>query len=392
MKKPIIFLMVFLLQFCFFTNLSGNNYASASKKDSRFENNENLDITSKSGLLLECSTGIVVYEKNADEKLPIASMTKIATLALVFDAIDKGIIKENDMVVVSETAADVGGSSAFLDARSKYKLSDLLMSVIIASANDSSVALAEHVAGSEEGFVSKLNKMTEELGLKNTHFENCTGLPSKNHYSTARDIVAFYKKICNHNLYKKYSKVWMTDFIHPSGRKTGLVNTNRLIKTYDGIEGGKTGYTDSARFCLTASAKRGNIRFIGVIIGANDSKTRFAEMSKLFNYGFANYNCKQVVNKEVPVSVEKVKYSKQNLEVYPENDVNKFINKGESANFSTSYEINSLKAPIKKGDVVGKIYVLNENNLVVDEVNLLAGSDIHEMEFSERLKSIVTNW
>lgn len=392
MKKPIIFLMVFLLQFCVFTNLSGNNYASASKKDSSFENNENLDITSKSGLLLEYSTGSVVYEKNADEKLPIASMTKIATLALVFDAIDKGIIKENDMVVVSETAADVGGSSAFLDACSKYKLSDLLMSVIIASANDSSVALAEHVAGSEEGFVSKLNKMTEELGLKNTHFENCTGLPSKNHYSTARDIVAFYKKICNHNLYKKYSKVWMTDFIHPSGRKTGLVNTNRLIKTYDGIEGGKTGYTDSARFCLTASAKRGNIRFIGVIIGANDSKTRFAEMSKLFNYGFANYNCKQVVNKEVPVSVEKVKYSKQNLEVYPENDVNKFINKGESANFSTSYEINSLKAPIKKGDVVGKIYVLNENNLVVDEVNLLAGSDIHEMEFSERLKSIVTNW
>ena len=197
MKKPIIFLMVFLLQFCVFTNLSGNNYASASKKDSSFENNENLDITSKSGLLLEYSTGSVVYEKNADEKLPIASMTKIATLALVFDAIDKGIIKENDMVVVSETAADVGGSSAFLDACSKYKLSDLLMSVIIASANDSSVALAEHVAGSEEGFVSKLNKMTEELGLKNTHFENCTGLPSKNHYSTARDIVAFYKKICN---------------------------------------------------------------------------------------------------------------------------------------------------------------------------------------------------
>ena len=166
-------------------------------------------ITSKSALLVDYQTGTVVFEKNADEQLPIASMTKLATLAIVFDAIDKGIVKLSDDVVVSQNSASVGGSSAFLDAGASYKLSELVKSVIIASANDSSVALAEHVAGTEDVFVSKMNKLASSLGLENTHFENCTGLPSENHYSSARDMSVIYKTISNNQLYRKYSKLWM---------------------------------------------------------------------------------------------------------------------------------------------------------------------------------------
>lgn len=350
------------------------------------------DISAKSGLLIEYNSGNVIYEKNASERLPIASMTKLATLAVVFDYLDKGVIKENDITRVSETAAAVGGSSAFLDSGSSYKVSDLIKSVIIASANDSSVALAECVAGTEEVFVSKMNKFAKALNLQNTNFENCTGLPSSNHYSSASDIAIIYKSMCNHEIYKKYSKVWMDDFIHPSGRKTGLVNTNRLVKTYDGIEGGKTGYTDSAKFCLTASAKRGDTRLIGVVIGASDSKTRFAEMSKMFNFGFANYQNKMLVNHELPITICKLKNAKEQVEVYPERDSIKFLNKSEEFEFSTDYQINEIKAPLKAGDVVGKLFVFDKNNMVIDEIDLIINQDVDTIGFKESLKKLVESW
>ena len=198
MKKSIICLFVILFQMCFiffFYIHSNLSYATSAQ--------EFPDISAKSGLLIEYNSGNVIYEKNASERLPIASMTKLATLAVVFDYLDKGVIKENDITRVSETAAAVGGSSAFLDSGSSYKVSDLIKSVIIASANDSSVALAECVAGTEEVFVSKMNKFAKALNLQNTNFENCTGLPSSNHYSSASDIAMIYKSMCNNEIYKK---------------------------------------------------------------------------------------------------------------------------------------------------------------------------------------------
>ena len=224
--------LLFLLCFALFVMPVGTNFCFASTE------NVDLQISSKSAILVDFDSETVVYEKNSNERLPIASMTKIASMAVIFDYIGKGIIKETDIVSISENAAHIGGSSAFLDAHSKYSVEDLIKTIIIASANDSTVALAEFVAGSEETFVSKMNKFVSSLGLIDTHFENSTGLPCDNHYSTAKDMVKIYKTMCDNTLYKKYSKIWMSDFVHPSGRKTGLVNTNRLIKNFDGVDGG----------------------------------------------------------------------------------------------------------------------------------------------------------
>ena len=382
-SKIMIFLLIFTLFFTF--------GMSASKKSFAVKNDE-VNITSKSALLMDYNSETIIYEKNSSEKLPIASMTKLASLSIILDYISKGIIKENDLVTVSEFAASVGGSSAFLDAGSKYKVGDLIKTVVIASANDSTVALAEFIAGSEEGFVLKMNKFASSLGLKNTNFVNSTGLPADNHYSTASDMVKIYKTVCGNEIYRKYAKIWMDDFIHPSGRKTELVNTNRLVKTFDGIEGGKTGYTDKAKFCLTASASRGDTRLVGVVIGANDSKTRFAEMSKLFNYGFANFENKVLVNSEVPVTIAKFKNAKNQITLYPEKDINRFISKNEEFVFSTDFQINEMKAPIEKGAVVGKLFVFDKNNMVIDEVNVIAGESAKEVGFKESFSKVINKW
>ena len=273
-----------------------------------------------------------------------------------------------------------------------YKVSDLIKTVIIASANDSCVALAEHVAGSEDIFVSRMNKLAKSLGLKNTNFVNATGLPDKDHYSSAMDMSKIYRTVCNNSIYKKYSKIWMEDFIHPSGRKTGLVNTNRLIKTYDGIEGGKTGYTDAAKFCLTASASRGSTRLIAVVIGANDSKTRFAEVSSLFNYGFANFESKLVVNCQVPVTNVAVNKSKSRIDVFPARDGVIFTSKMSEETYTTDYKLNQIEAPIKKGQVVGKMFIFDKNNMVVDEIELISGADVFELKFKDRFFGIVSKW
>lgn len=384
MKKTICFILfVFVLSF---------GLVFPMPVATAFAENAMPEITSKSAYLVDYQTGTVVFEKNADERLPVASMTKLASLSVVFDYLSKGIIKENDLVTVTETAAAVGGSSAFLDAGSRYKVCDLIKTVVIASANDSTVALAEFVAGSEETFVSKMNKLAKSLGLENTNFVNSTGLPAENHYSSAKDMIEIYKTVCNNPLYRKYSKIWMEDFVHPSGRKTGLVNTNRLVKTFDGIEGGKTGYTDKAKFCLTASASRGNTRLVGVVIGATDSKTRFAEMSKLFSFGFANFETKVIVNGDVPISVASAKNGKNNATVYPEKSIVKFMPKSENLELSTDYEVYEIKAPLAKGEVVGKMFVFDKNNMVVDEVNLVTDADIREVGFKERLEKIVGLW
>ncbi len=391
MKKTIICLLFVIMQIfmCLPNTLKMNDANAYSKKENDFAE---MKISAKSGYLIDYNSGKVLFEKNSDEKLPIASMTKLATLWVIFDSIEKGIIKENDYVSVSENAAGVGGSSAFLDAGSKYKVSDLIKSVIIASANDSSVALAEYVAGSEELFVSKMNKFANSLNLKNINFKNCTGLPISEHYSSAKDISAIYQQVCNNEIYKRYSKMWMDDFHHPSGRKTGLVNTNRLVKTYEGIEGGKTGYTDAAKFCLTASAKRGNLRLVGVVIGATDSKTRFAEMTKLFNYGFSNFDNKLIANKDVPVAIVPVLKTEQKIEVYPKQDISILVEKSENKSFSTDFKLNEIKAPLKANDVVGKLFVFDENNMVVEEVDLIVKKQIEEISFKERLKKLVQVW
>ena len=378
--------LIFLLIFAFLL------FPTSNINHETFAISDELKISSKAAILVDFDSGELLFEKNSNERLPIASMTKLASLSIVLSYIEKGIIKENDLVVVSENAANTGGSSAFLDAGSKYKVADLIKTVVIASANDSTVALAEFVAGSEDLFVSKMNKLCFDLGLQNTHFENSTGLPADNHYSSASDMVKIYKTVCDNSLYKEYSKIWMSDFVHPSGRKTGLVNTNKLIKTFDGIDGGKTGFTNKARFCLTASATRGQTRLVGVVIGSNDSKTRFAEMSSLFNYGFSNFENKLLINKEVPVTIHNFKNSKNSIALFPEENVNKLFKKNEDFTHSTGFEVYELKAPIAQGDIVGKMFVFDKNNMVVDEVNLIAGESSTQIGLKELFGKVIGAW
>lgn len=237
-------------------------------------------------LLMEPQTGQVILEHNADETRPVASVTKLMTLLLTFEALENGSISLRDSVVCSPNAAGMGGSQALLDAGSTYKLEDLLKSTIIASANDAAVALAEHIAGTEQAFVDRMNSRAQALGMSSTVYRNCTGLPDSDQHTTARDIATLSREMTKHPDYYQYSTVWMDTLTHPGGRTTDLTNTNRLIRFYPGCDGFKTGSTNEARYCIAATAKQGDMRLIAVVLGSPASLTRFNEARKLLEYGF----------------------------------------------------------------------------------------------------------
>lgn len=352
-----------------------------------------LKINAKSAYLIDAKTGTEIINQNADQKLPIASMTKLATLSVIFSEINAGRLNLEDSISVSQTAADTEGSSAFLDAGSSYKVSDLIKTIVMVSANDSCVAMAEHISGSEQLFAKKMNKLVDDLNLSNTNFVNSTGLPSEGHYSSAKDIAKIYQTVCDNPTYIKFSKIWMEDFIHPSGRKTGLVNTNRLIKTYEGCDSGKTGHTEEAKYCLTASATRGGLRLISVVIGAQDSKERFNLTKDMFNYGFANFTYKPIVDNNIPLAEINVRGAKnKQIEAYAKEDYVAFIKKGENKTFSTHIVAAEIKAPINKGDKIGTVLVLDSNNIVIEEIDLISKVDVQKITLKEVLENIYANW
>ncbi|MDF2951272.1 MAG: hypothetical protein K0S18_855, partial [Anaerocolumna sp.] len=250
-----------------------------------------LEITSTAAVLIEGSTGEIIYDKNKDEQLRPASITKIMTLLLIFEALDSGKITLSDQVSVSEHAASMGGSQVYLEPYETQDVDTMIKCISIASANDASVALAEHIAGSEEEFVARMNARAKELGMENTNFVNCYGLDTDNHYSSAYDVALMSRElITKHPEISQYSTVWMDTFVHTTKKgqtEFGLTNTNKLIKQYNGITGLKTGSTGLAKYCLSATAKRDGMDLIAVIMAAPDTKTRFREASKLLDYGFA---------------------------------------------------------------------------------------------------------
>ena len=348
-----------------------------------------LTITAKEAVLMS-EDGQVLYEYNATQKRPIASMTKIMTLLCAYDAIESGKVSLNDEVVASQRAASMGGSQVFLDANATYKLDNLIKSIVVCSANDSCVAVAEHIDGSVENFVATMNNKVKELGLVATHFENCTGLPAVSQYSCARDVGVMMSKLIEHPHYFTCSKVWMEDFVHPSGRVTGMTNTNKLIRFYDGCDAGKTGYTSEAQHCLAATAKRGDTRVIAVVVGASDSKTRFKEVSDMFNYAFANYESKVYLDSNTQFDSVSVQGGKQDsVEVAPDGRLFAFGKKGSSA-----YEVEvslceKVQAPVSKGQVVGTAQLKNSQGEVVSQINLLAQSDVLAKTYWDYVKEIV---
>ena len=343
----------------------------------------------KACILYDAKSKTIIHAKDENKRLPIASMTKLATLMLVFDAIDQGKLSLDQKIRISKDSASTEGSSAFLDEKSEYLVSDLIMTVIVCSANDSAVALAEAVSGSEVAFVKEMNKKAQELNLENTNFVNATGLPAIDHYSSAYDVSIIYTQICDNPIYKKFSKIWMTELVHPSGRKTDIVNTNRMIRNYEGCDSGKTGFTKDAGFCLAASATRSDMRLVGVVIGASTSKERFAQMANLFDYGFDNFENKLVVSSKKPITVANVSNSKiKQADLFVKEDFVKFLKKGEEFEFCLKYDEINLKAPIKAGESVGKIYVLDKNNIVIFETDLITDQDIEAITIGEILQKI----
>jgi len=349
------------------------------------------NIQAKAALLMDYETGTVLYEKNAHQKLPVASITKIMTLLLAMEAIEEGRLKLDDPVHVSPYAASMGGSTVFLEAGETFPVSTILESIIVASANDGSVALAEKIYGSHELFVQKMNERAQQLGMKNTNFVNCTGLPAENHYTTAYDVALMSRELLKHPLFFKWSTIWL-DYMRDG--KTMLVNTNRLIRFYEGCDGIKTGYTQEAGHCISATAKRGNLRLIAVILGAPTSQIRFNEARKLLDYGFANYESVMVVRKgqivqnEIPVTGGK---TSRIMGVAADN-LSLLLTKGDSKEFAKEVQISApLKAPIREGQKIG-ILTVKKDGKEVGKVDILAGESVEVAGVFDYFNRIFNNW
>ena len=332
-----------------------------------------ITLTSPSAILCEASTGQVIFEKNADERRPVASVNKVMTILLTLEAVDEGRVSLEDQVTVSPRAASMGGSQAFLDAGERYKLRELLKTVIVASANDSAVALAEHLAGTEESFVRLMNTRAEELGLTNTHYANCTGLPAQEHYTTARDVAKLSAQLDLHPIYYRYSTIWMD-----GGRVTSLTNTNRLIRFYPGCDGYKTGSTNEARYCVSATAKKEGMRLIAVVLGTPAGQTRFDEARAMLEYGFANVQLVtpiaqgQALDMTVPVRLG----GRDEVSVLSGGTCSLLERRGEKNALSLEAAlVEKVNAPVYAGDVLGEIRV-KRGDEVVAVVPAVAGEDV----------------
>ena len=337
-----------------------------------------ITLTSPSAILCEASTGQVIFEKNADERRPVASVNKVMTILLTLEAVDEGRVSLEDQVTVSPRAASMGGSQAFLDAGERYKLSELLKTVIVASANDSAVALAEHLAGTEESFVRLMNTRAEELGLTNTHYANCTGLPAQEHYTTARDVAKLSAQLDLHPIYYRYSTIWMDEIKHRGGRVTSLTNTNRLIRFYPGCDGYKTGSTNEARYCVSATAKKEGMRLIAVVLGTPAGQTRFDEARAMLEYGFANVQLMtpiaqgQALDMTVPVRLG----GRDEVSVLSGGTCSLLERRGEKNALSLEAAlVEKVNAPVYAGDVLGEIRV-KRGDEVVAVVPAVAGEDV----------------
>ncbi|MDF2609610.1 MAG: hypothetical protein K0R92_1084 [Lachnospiraceae bacterium] len=353
-----------------------------------------LEITSTAAVLIEGSTGEIIYDKNKDEQLRPASITKIMTLLLIFEALDSGKITLSDQVTVSEHAASMGGSQVYLEPYETQDVDTMIKCISIASGNDASVAMAEHIAGSEEEFVARMNARAKELGMWNTNFVNCYGLDADNHYSSAYDVALMSRElITKYPEISQYSTVWMDSFIHTTRKgqsEFGLTNTNKLIKQYNGITGLKTGSTGLAKYCLSATAKREGMDLIAVIMAAPDTKTRFREASKLLDYGFANCSIYTDLNEDlevVPIPIKKGVVDSLNYRV---NDKFSYLCLKDVNSENISKEITimeSVSAPVKENDKVGEVtYSLNGKK--IGSVDVVAAETIEVAKFKDYFSAV----
>ena len=338
---------------------------------------QTLDIKAKSVVLMEPNTGKVLYESNSDEKLPPASITKIMSLLLVMEAIDRGDITLETVVTASEHACSMGGSQIWLEPGETMTVNDLLKAAVIASANDACVALGETVAGSEEGFVALMNERAKELGMTNTHFVNCTGLDAEGHLTTAYDVAVMSSALIKHDLIKDYSTVWMETL---RDGKSELVNTNKLVRFYEGTTGLKTGTTSTAKYCLSATAERNGLELVAVVMAGESSNDRFNGAKKLLDYGFANYNYSSIeAQLEENTELTVIKGTEKRVGIKPQGTLNVLLPKSASGKIERKTVLSeNVTAPVKKGEVLGTVTVTLEGEQL-GEIPLVASKDVERL-------------
>lgn len=332
----------------------------------------------KSAILVDNLSGKVLYEKNADEKLAPASMTKLASMLMVMEAIDNGNLKFEDKVTISEEAANMGGSQVFLQAGEVYTVYDLLKSVAIASGNDAVVALAEKIGGSQSGFVDMLNKRLKEIGATNTNFVNAHGLDAEGHYSTARDMSIIARELLKHPKILEFTSIYEEYLEKNDGSRIWLVNTNKLVRFYDGVDGLKTGFTKTAGYCLTATASKNNFRLISVVMGEDTSENRSSDIVKMLNYGFNTFKINIIKTKGESLGKVRVERGKQdNANIVLLNDATEILkNTDPVTEYKFNLKVNKIKAPVKVGDVVGTAEIIDSEGNIVDEVDVTVEKDI----------------
>ena len=335
-----------------------------------------------SGILIDADSGKIIYEKDKNKKVAMASLTKMMSQIIILEEIEKGNIKWDDIVVVSKTAQDMGGSQIYIEMGEKISIRDLMKGISMASGNDATVMMAEVISGSEEKFVERMNKKAKELGLKNTKFVNCTGLDEDGHYSTAYDLSIIARElVVNHPSILEFSSLYEDYLREGTDKKFWLVNTNKLVHFYEGADGLKTGHTDNAGYCLAATAKRGDLRLIGIVLGEKDSKIRNSETMSLLDYGFNTVKMNKLLSKdEVVKKISIDKASDSELEVVLCDDLNILENKSsEKINYRFKYYINEINLPLKKGEVIGKVKVYNDK--FIKSGNLCINKDINRLGF-----------
>lgn len=344
-------------------------------------------VKAKAAVLMDASSGSVLFAQNAQEELPPASVTKVMTMLLILQGCEEGKISLKDTVTVSENAASMGGSQMYLEPGEQHTVDELIMGVAMVSANDGCVALAEHLCGSVEMFVEKMNRTAMELDMRNTNFVNTNGLPVANHYSSAYDIAIMTKELLSH----EESHRWLTQRqkmikVGLPGKEKDfeLINTNKLLRQYDGAIGVKTGFTQDAMYCLSGAAERNGTRFIAVILGAETSAIRFAEAKKLLDYGFSNYENVTVAEKDkVQKSIKVDKGSPEKVEAVAKEDCGVLVKKGEGESIETRVEWKaSIEAPIKKGERLGEL-VVYRNGIARERFPLVAKKAVQKASMKD---------
>lgn len=330
------------------------------------EETEDLAPNAKSAIMIEASTGEILFQKNKDEKLAPASMTKMMSMLLIMEEIENGNLKWNEMITTSEKASSMGGSQIFLKVGEKMTAEDLLKGVAIASGNDAVVALAERVSGSEEQFVKRMNTRAKDLGLKNTNFINATGLTADNHYSSAYDMSLIAKELVKHEKILEFTSTY-EDYLRKDTKSPfWLVNTNRLVRFKEGVDGLKTGFTDEAGYCLTATMKKDNMRLITVVMKEENTSKRSADTTKMLDYGFNIYMVQTILDEKTTIEKKKVELGKTlTTEIVPKENIT-ILNKksDDQKNITYKTNINKIIAPVKKGDKVGTIDIIEDNNII----------------------------